>query len=135
MHPTQPPSTAVLLPSSALLTSVDVRPSNDPVSLIGPLDDGAAPPAPGEHALALLTDDDGSKKSIIVYDGEAYEADGVIDKDEWTVGGAEVIKKRKLKRARPKMRRKAKKKGFDNNLGVNIELREKKRAKSLDVTF
>lgn len=56
---------------------------------------------------AIVTDDDGTQRSVIYYDGEMYEADEVLDKKDWGRGGDALIKEGRVRKARPAMRRKA----------------------------
>lgn len=67
---------------------------------------------------AVVSDDDGVERSVIYYDGELYEAEGVMDKAEWGRGGDKLIKEGKLKPARKALKSKAAAPGAatDNNL-------------------
>lgn len=68
----------------------------------------------------VLTNEQGKQQSVISYDGQYYEAEGVLDKKEWSRGADKLIKSGKLKKARPSNRSKAAaapSTSFQNNVG------------------
>lgn len=65
---------------------------------------------------AIVKGDDGKDKSVIYADGSMYEADEVIDKDEWKKEGAAIVKKKKMKPASGSTRSRASRAKKENNL-------------------
>ncbi|MEL6179854.1 MAG: vWA domain-containing protein [Myxococcota bacterium] len=84
---------------------------------------------------AIVTDDSGVKRSVIYYDGDMYEAEGVLDKAEWGRGGDELIKKGRLKRARPATKAKAAAAPTRNNLDDVVTDSVKEAAEDMGVAY
>ena len=70
---------------------------------------------------AVVEDEDGTRRSVVTVGGETYEADEEIDEETWKRSrGADLIKKKRMRRARPAMKVRAERKGYMNNLGSSI---------------
>jgi len=72
---------------------------------------------------SVVTDDDGIERSVIYYNGDTYEAEGVLGKGDWGRGGGALLKEGKVRRARPSVAAKAAAPGAatDNNLDTLIQ--------------
>lgn len=84
---------------------------------------------------AVVAGEDGKKKSVVYYDGEIYETDGVLAEEEWKQGGAEVIAKRKMKKAAPTTRARAGRATKVNNLDRVVESEMKLDAAAMGVDY
>ncbi len=86
---------------------------------------------------AVVAGDDGVKRSVIYYDGDMYEAEGVMDKAEWGRGGGALLQEGKLKPASPSVRSRAEAPGAatDNNLDDLLEEDIKGAAKEKGVAY
>jgi Mg-chelatase subunit ChlD len=86
---------------------------------------------------AIVKDDLGVKRSVIYFDGDMYEAEGVLNKKAWGRGGKSLIKSGKLKKARPSLRSKAAAPGAatENNLDSLLEEDLKSEAKEKGVDY
>ena len=84
---------------------------------------------------AVVEEPDGSKKSVVYYDGDMYEADGEISEKEWKKGGKDVIAKRKMKRAKPKTRSRAAAAPKRNNLDSVVADDMVESAESMGVAY
>ena len=86
---------------------------------------------------AVVKDEQGNDRSVIYYDGDMYEAEGVLDKKDWGRGGGALIKGGKLKPARKALREKAASPGAatDNNLDFFLEEDIKGEAKDMGVDY
>lgn len=68
---------------------------------------------------AVVTDQDGTRKSVLHYNGQVYEAPSVLEKDEWGRGADKLLDEGKLKPASGYVRKRAAAPGAKtrNNLG------------------
>ena len=69
---------------------------------------------------AVIEDEDGAKQSVVSFDGEVYEAEGVLGEEEWREGGAKLLKGKRLKRASPRARSSASRAERKNNLDAVV---------------
>lgn len=84
---------------------------------------------------AVVEEPDGKKKSIVYYDGAAYEADGEISEKEWKKGGKDVIAKRKMKKASSRTKSRAAGAKKRNNLGSVVKADMVSEAEASGVSF
>ncbi len=86
---------------------------------------------------AVVTGDDGVRRSVIYHNGTAYEADGVLEKADWGRGGETLLRENKLRPARPDVARKAAGPGAstENNLDSMIDGGVKDAAEAQGVVY
>ena len=69
---------------------------------------------------AVVTRDDGKEVSVVYFDGETFEANEVLSKEEWQKGGASLKKRKRLKPASPASEGKASRAKKSNNVGAAV---------------
>ena len=84
---------------------------------------------------AVVTDDSGVQRSVIYYDGDMYEAEGVLEKKDWGRGGDKLIKEGRLKKARPSMKSRAAAAPTRNNLDDVVTDSAKEAAEDMGVAY
>lgn len=85
----------------------------------------------------VVTDQNGVRRSAIHYNGEVYEADGVLERADWGKGADKLLGEGRLKPASPSVRAGAAAPGAatDNNLGDVFREDIKKEAKAKGVAY
>jgi Mg-chelatase subunit ChlD len=85
----------------------------------------------------VVTDQNGNRKSVVYFDGDYYEADGELERKDWSRGGRVLLKEKRIRKASPAIRAKAASPGAstDNNLGDAVFDSVKAEAESLGVAY
>jgi Mg-chelatase subunit ChlD len=79
--------------------------------------------------------DDGTKRSVVYYDGDVYAADEALSEEELSEGGEALLRKKKLKRADAKIRAKGRAAPKRNNLDGLMQNSVQKSAEKMGVSY